>query len=78
MTSIEHKPPIYGVMAEFRNSDDLVDACKRAREAGYRKMDAYTPVPVEELHDVLHLHDDGVSLLDVDRRADPAVSADSV
>ena len=61
MTTIEHMPPVHGVMAEFSNSDDLVDACKRAREAGYRRLDAYSPVPVEELHDVLHLHDDGVA-----------------
>lgn len=62
MTSVELKPPIYGILAEFDNSDDLVEACKRAREAGYRKMDAYTPIPVEELHEVLHLHDNRVAL----------------
>jgi hypothetical protein len=62
MTTMEHKPPIYGILAEFDNADDLVDACKRAREEGYRKMDAYSPIPVEELHEVLHLHDHRVAL----------------
>ena len=58
-TVTEH-PPIYGVMAEFETADDLVDAAKRARAAGYHKMDAYSPLPIEELHDVLHIHDNRV------------------
>ena len=56
------RPTIYGVMAEFETPDQLVEACKKARSEGYRQMDAYTPYPVEELHDVLHLHDHRVSL----------------
>jgi len=46
---------IYGLMAEFDNPGDLVAATRQAREAGYRKMDAYTPFPVEELNDALAL-----------------------
>ena len=46
---------IYGLMAEFDNPGDLVAAARKAREAGYRKMDAYTPFPVEELNDALAL-----------------------
>jgi hypothetical protein len=49
-------------MAEFETADDLVEAAKRARAAGYHKMDAYSPLPIEELHDVLHIHDNRVSL----------------
>ena len=48
--------PIYGVIAEFDNPSDLVRAARAAREKGYRKLDAYTPFPVEELSDALHLH----------------------
>ena len=40
---------VYGLLAEFDNPEALVAATRRAREAGYRKMDAYTPFPVEEL-----------------------------
>jgi hypothetical protein len=47
--------PIYGLLAEFNNPDDLVTATRRARAAGYRKMDAYTPFPVEELTEALEL-----------------------
>lgn len=56
----EH-PPIYGVMAEFETADALVEAAIRARAEGYHKIDAYSPMPVEELHDVLHIHDNRVS-----------------
>lgn len=60
--SVTHHPPIHGIMAEFTTADDLVEAARRAREAGYHKMDAYSPLPIEELHDVLHIHDNRVSL----------------
>src|SRR5581483_3766644 len=53
----------YGVMAEFDNPTDLVNATRAAREQGYRKLDAYTPYPVEELNDVLHLHRNKLPLI---------------
>ncbi len=59
---LEQTSPLYGVMAEFETSEDLVEAAKRARSEGYRKMDAYSPYPIEELHEVLDLHDHRVSL----------------
>ena len=55
-------PEIHGIMAEFSTAEELIDAVKAARDAGYHKMDAYSPVPVEELHDLLHIHDNRVSL----------------
>jgi hypothetical protein len=48
--------PIYGLLVEFENPEDLVSAVRRAREAGYRKMDAYTPFPVEHLSEELGFH----------------------
>lgn len=51
-----HRPPIYGLMAEFENPDDLLAAAQRAHEAGYRKMDAYTPFPVHDLAETLGRH----------------------
>jgi uncharacterized membrane protein len=47
--------PIYGVMAEFNNPTALVNAAREARARGYRKLDAYTPFPIEELSEALHL-----------------------
>jgi hypothetical protein len=46
---------IYGVMAEFENPTSLVNAARSARDKGYRKLDAYSPFPIEELSDALHL-----------------------
>jgi hypothetical protein len=48
--------PIYGLLAEFSNPTELVTAAHRAREAGYRRMDAYTPFPVEGLAQALGFH----------------------
>jgi hypothetical protein len=50
-----NKPPIYGVMAEFNNPTSLVNAAREARALGYRKMEAYSPFPVEALNEVLHI-----------------------
>jgi len=55
--------PIYGLMAEFANPTDLVLAARRANEAGYRRMDGYSPFPVEELSDAIGFHKDNVSLV---------------
>ena len=51
------RPVIYGLMAEFENSHSLVEAARRSHHEGYRRMDAYSPIPIEELHDALHMHD---------------------
>ena len=57
------KEGVYGVMAEFDNPGALVSATRAAREQGYRKLDAYTPFPIEELNDVLHLHKNKLPLI---------------
>ena len=44
---------IYGLMAEFEDPTSLVTATERAHHEGYRQMDAYSPYPIEELHDAL-------------------------
>lgn len=56
-------PPIYGLMAEFENSTDLVHATKAAYAAGYRKMDAYSPFPIEEASEALGFHKTRVPLI---------------
>jgi len=50
------RPLLYGVMAEFEDPSSLVAATNRAREEGYRWMDAYSPFPIEELHEALGEH----------------------
>src|SRR3954470_16488324 len=44
---------IYGLMAEFEDPTSLVAATERAHREGYRRMDAYSPFPIEELHHAL-------------------------
>jgi hypothetical protein len=57
MTDEEYPPAhqTYGVMAEFASAEALVEAARRTRAAGYRRIDAYAPFPIEELPDALDL-----------------------
>jgi ActD protein len=55
--------PIFGLMAEFDNPTDLVHAAKAAFAAGYRKMDAYTPYPLEEAAEAIGAHHNRVPLV---------------
>jgi ActD protein len=50
------KPGVYGLLAEFDSPEELVRACDAAYQAGYRKMDAYTPYPIEEVSEALGHH----------------------
>jgi hypothetical protein len=60
---VRRRPPIYGLLAEFDNPTELVTAARHVREAGYRKIDAYTPFPIEELAEALHIHDRRLPLI---------------
>ena len=55
--------PVYGLMAEFDNPTALVEAARAARAKGYRKLDAYSPFPIEELSDALDLHKNRLPLI---------------
>ena len=46
-------PPLYGVMAEFQTADELIAATKAAVDAGYTRLDGYSPYPVGEVADHL-------------------------
>jgi hypothetical protein len=50
-------------MAEFENPEDLLAAAHRAREEGYRRMDAFTPFPVHGLAEAIGFHRTGVPLV---------------
>jgi hypothetical protein len=56
-------PAIYGILAEFDSSTDLVYAARAAYAAGYRKMDAYSPFPIEEASDAIGFHKSRVPLI---------------
>lgn len=48
MTAVVAKA-LHGVMGEFATAQAVTDAAAAARKAGYRKMDAYSPFPIEAL-----------------------------
>jgi hypothetical protein len=62
-TAIDHagQSVRYGLMAEFLTPDELLVAARKARDAGYRKMDAFTPMPVEGLGDAIGFRSKAVS-----------------
>jgi hypothetical protein len=54
MQTAEPTDPTYGVMAEFDTAQALVDAARRVMAEGFVKVEAYSPVPIEELNDIIH------------------------
>ena len=56
-------PTIHGLMAEFDDPNALVAAAYRAQFEGYRRLDAYSPFPIEELHEALGMHHNKLPLI---------------
>ena len=54
---------MYGLMAEFTSGDSLLQATRRAYEEGYRRMDAYSPLPIDGLAEALGFHRTRVPLI---------------
>jgi len=54
---------IYGLMAEFDSPTTLVAAAHKTHAAGYKKIDAYSPIPIEELAEAIGFHHNGVPLV---------------
>ena len=53
---------VYGLLAEFNTPGDMVHATQLAHDAGYRRMECYSPYPVEEAASVLNVHRNRVPL----------------
>jgi hypothetical protein len=53
----------YGLMAEFDSPDALIAACEAAHRAGYTKLDAYTPYPIEAVWEALGHHKSKLPML---------------
>ena len=47
--------PLYGVIGEFESPNDLVHAARKVYEAGYRRINGYSPFPIEELSEAIGL-----------------------
>jgi len=54
---------LHGLMAQFETPEQVVSAAQRAYDAGYRKMDAYSPMPVEGLAEAIGFKRNYVSLV---------------
>ena len=48
-------PKLFGLLAEFDSATAIVSAARKTREAGYTKIDAYTPFPIHEMDEALKL-----------------------
>jgi Alternative complex III, ActD subunit len=57
------KPSIHGLMAEYDNPEALLAAARRAFAEGFRRMDAYSPFPVEGLAEAIGFHRTRVPLI---------------
>jgi hypothetical protein len=63
MTEARAQAPLYGLMAEFHTPQEILTAARAAHAAGYRRLDAFTPYPMEELSEALGHHHSRVPLI---------------
>jgi hypothetical protein len=56
------QPGLYGLMAEFDDPNAAVAAARRTYEEGYRRINAYSPYPIEELSEAIGYHRNYVPL----------------
>ena len=59
---LDELPAVHGAMAEFDSPEDLIEAAERAYAQGYRRMDAYAPMPVEGLAEAIGFKKNYVAL----------------
>lgn len=57
MAAVEQSDKLYGYLAEFQTADALLAAARCIREAGYRKLDAFSPFPLEGLPEAIGIED---------------------
>ena len=55
--------PLYGLLAEFETPDALLEAARKTSAAGYKRIDAFTPMPVEGLAEAVGFHSTSLPLV---------------
>lgn len=53
MSNTNNETKVYGMLAEYDNADALIAGIKKAKEAGYTKLDGYSPYAVSGIADAL-------------------------
>ncbi len=53
---MKHEQTIYGLMAEFATPEQLLEAAHHTHDAGYRRIDAFAPFPIEGLAHAVGFH----------------------
>src|SRR5260370_22534886 len=56
-------PSIFGYLAEFENPTELVQAAEKVYADGYRKIDTYSPFPIEAAAEAVGFHKSRLSLI---------------
>lgn len=59
----QEEQSVYGIIARFDTPTSAVRAARQTREAGYVRINAYSPYPLEELSEAIGFHKDRVSLV---------------
>jgi hypothetical protein len=57
------RQPLYGLLAEFESPEALLAAAHQTQAAGYKRVDAFTPMPVEGLADAVGFHRSSLPLV---------------
>ncbi|MBY0497713.1 MAG: DUF3341 domain-containing protein [Cyanobacteria bacterium] len=52
--TVETTNALHGVMAEYDSGQALVDAAKKTMAQGFTRVEAYSPVPIEDLNTIIH------------------------
>ena len=67
MSMIEIKtttsPRLYGLLAESESPETLIEAAQKTYARGYRRIDAYSPFPVEGLAEAIGFHSNRIPLI---------------
>jgi len=56
MADMKQTESIYGLMAEFKTPEQLLSAAQRTHDAGYTRVDAFAPFPIEGLAEAVGFH----------------------
>jgi hypothetical protein len=57
------RPRLYGLLAEYKSPEALIEAAEKTYARGYRRIDGYSPFPVEGLAEAIGFHSNRMPLI---------------